>query len=316
MRVCVYGAGAVGLGLASCLIKADTQVDIIARPVTVEALKAEGLIRSGLFGDFYAQPEQFGSYCSLNQVAQKGYDFVIVSTKSFDSAAAAKDLSMHKQLLRDDGRIVLFQNGWGNAEKFLEYFKPQQIYSARVITGFSRRAPNEVEITVHADAIHIGSLFRCDVSRTQALCESITKGGIDCRLSESIEKDLWAKMLYNCLLNPTGAILGVHYGRLAEVDCTRRLMNTLAEEVFSVMTTAGYSTYWNCADDFLEVFYGRLVPDTAQHKSSMLQDIMAGKKTEIDALNGAVLALAERYAVPAPHNQAVYELIKFMEVKT
>ncbi len=316
MRVCVYGAGAVGLGLASCLIKADADVDIIARPETIEALKTQGLIRGGLFGDFHAQPEQFGSHCTLNEVAKKDYHFVIVSTKSFDSAPAAKDLSMHKHLLRDDGRIVLFQNGWGNAEKFLEYFDPLRIYSARVITGFARTAPNQVEITVHADAIHIGSLFRCDLSHMQVLCESITKGGIDCILSESIEKDLWAKMLYNCLLNPTGAILGVNYGSLAQADCTKRLMNTLAREIFSVMTRAGYSTYWSCADDFLEVFYGRLVPDTAQHKSSMLQDLTAGKPTEIDALNGAVLDLADKYGIAAPYNQVLYELVKFMEVKT
>lgn len=316
MRICVYGTGAVGLGLASCLIKAGTDADMIARPRTVSALKDKGLVRTGIFGDFRARPEQFASYCRLSEVGQKSYDFVMVCTKSFDSAAAANDLSRHKRLLGADGRIVLFQNGWGNAEKFLEYFKQDQLYSARVITGFTRRNANEVEITVHADAIRIGSLFRCDVSCVQGLCELISTGGIECRLSESIEKDLWAKMLYNCLLNPVGAILKVPYGRLAQVQSTRRLMDALANEVFAVMDKAGYSTYWDCARDFLKVFYGRLVPDTAEHKSSTLQDLAAGKRTEIDALNGAVLALADKHGIAAPYNQAVYDLVKFMEVKT
>ncbi len=316
MRICIYGAGAVGLGLASCLIKADAEVDIIARPGTVNALKKGGLVRTGIFGNFRARPEQFECFCKLTDVGQKSYDFIMVCTKSFDSAYAAKDLSGHKRLLGRGGRIVHFQNGWGNAEKFLRYFEQDQLYSARVITGFSRRKANEVEITVHADAIHIGSLFGCDTSCVKNLCRMITKGGIQCEVAESIEKDLWAKMLYNCLLNPVGAILGVPYGRLAEVNCTRKLMDALAREVFDVMKKAGYSTHWDCTEDFLEVFYARLVPDTAQHKSSMLQDLAAGKRTEMDALNGAVLKLANKYKIAAPYNQAVYELVKFMEVKT
>jgi 2-dehydropantoate 2-reductase len=316
MRICVYGAGAVGLGLASCLIKAGADVDIIARLTTVDALKNSGLFRTGIFGDFHAAPDQFASYCSLADDAQTGYDFVMVCTKSFDSAAAAKDLAAHNRLLDSDVKIVHFQNGWGNAEKFLDFFKPHQIYSARVITGFTRPKPNEVRITVHADAIHIGSLFSCDPSEVKTLCELITGGGIECEPTQSIDKDLWAKMLYNCLLNPIGAILGVSYGTLAQVDCTKKLMNTLAAEVFDVMTAAGYSTHWPGVDDFLRAFYGRLVPDTAEHKSSMLQDLTAGKKTEIDALNGAVLALADKHRLAAPYNKAVYELVKFMEVNT
>ncbi len=316
MRICIYGAGAVGLGLASCLIKAGADLDIIARRQTVNALKKDGLTRTGIFGSFRAQPKQFGFFCKLSELSHKSYDFIMVCTKSFDSAAAAKDLAHHEKLLGRDTKIVHFQNGWGNAEKFLQHFEQQRIYSARVITGFTRRKPNEVEITVHADAIHIGSLFGCDVTCIKELCEAIAKGGIECKLAESIEKDLWAKMLYNCLLNPVGAILAVPYGRLAEVNSTRMLMDTLAEEVFTVMKTAGYSTHWNNVKDFLDVFYSRLVPDTAQHKSSMLQDLIAGKRTEIDALNGEVLKLARKYKVAAPYNQAVYELVKFMEVKT
>jgi 2-dehydropantoate 2-reductase len=65
--------------------------------------------------------------------------------------------------------------------------------------------------------------------------------------------------------------------------------------------------------EFLAVFYEHLVPDTAGHKSSMLQDIAAGKRTEIDALNGAVIHLARQHALPVPYNLAVYNLIKFLE---
>jgi 2-dehydropantoate 2-reductase len=103
----------------------------------------------------HAKPESFGCCASLDEVAGGPYDFVLVCTKSFDSAAAAKDLADPEE----GAKLVLFQNGWGNAEAFATHFDKGRIYNARVITGFRRPRPNAVEVTVHADAIHVGSLF-------------------------------------------------------------------------------------------------------------------------------------------------------------
>jgi 2-dehydropantoate 2-reductase len=312
MAVLIYGGGAVGLGVASCLIRPGRRVEIVARPDTVAALRDEGLLRTGIFGRVQAAPEAFRCGTSLDEVTGP-YDLVLICTKSFDSAAAAQDLAGHEDRIGRRARLVLFQNGWGNAEAFAAHFKKQRIYSARVITGFHRHRPNEVEITVHADAIHIGSLFSTDVSAMEPLCRAIHEGGIPCATTDAIEKDLWAKMLYNCALNPLGAILGVPYGALAEAASTRALMDRIVEEVFAVMTAAGYRTHWQEPKQFLAVFYGRLVPDTAGHKSSMLQDITAGKRIEIDALNGAVLQLAQQHGLAVPYNLAVYNLLRFLE---
>jgi len=121
MRILVYGGGAVGLGIASCLLKAQCHVDIVARENTISSLRAHGLVRTGIFGDFYAEPAAFGSYLSLNEIETKTYDYVLVCTKSFDSPEAAKDLSQHNWLFGKDSKVILFQNGWGNAEVFLPY---------------------------------------------------------------------------------------------------------------------------------------------------------------------------------------------------
>jgi 2-dehydropantoate 2-reductase len=315
MRVLVYGGGAVGLGIASCLLRSKCQVDIIARDSTVSRLRRHGLTRTGIFGDYNGDPTMFNACSSLNQIQTKLYDYVLVCTKSFDSREAAQDLCTHKSLLAERAKVVLFQNGWGNAEAFLSFFSTDTIYSARVITGFERPNNNEVTITVHADSIHIGSLFGDDVSCLEDLCESISKGGIPCETTGQIEKDLWAKMLYNCALNPLGAILDVPYGALAEDKFTRAIMDGIVAEVFSVMAAAGYKTHWQSAQDFLQVFYDKLVPDTAQHKSSTLQDLAAKKKTEIDALNGAVINLAEKHKINAPYNSVVYNIVKFLETR-
>ena len=313
MRVLIYGAGAVGLGLASCLLKSRAEVCIVARADTVSALKKEGLTRTGIFDSFNAEPKTFSAYKSLDEIQSKSFDFILVCTKSFDSAIAAEDLSRHQGIFGKDTKIVLCQNGWGNAEKFTVHFPKERVYSARVITGFTRHKPNEVEITVHADAVHIGSLFGYEITPVESIAKAIAEGGIPCVTVSDIEKDLWAKMLYNCALNPLGAILDVPYGALAENPNSRDLMNHITREVFVVMTAAGFGTHWGSADDFLKVFYDKLVPDTAGHKSSMLQDIKAGKKTEIDAMTGAVLALAEKYHIDAPFNRTIYAIVKFIE---
>jgi 2-dehydropantoate 2-reductase len=315
MRALIYGGGAVGLGIASFLLKSKDEVDIVARESTVSALRKNGLVRTGIRGDYSAGPSAFGSYISLNDIEKKGYDYILVCTKSFDSLGAARDLSQYDSLFCDKTKIILFQNGWGNAEVFLSFFDKDKIYNARVITGFRRPKKNEVTITVHADSIHIGSMFNEDLECIEKLCESIDKGGIPCEATGDIEKDLWAKMLYNCALNPLGAILDVPYGVLAEHEPSRIIMKGIIEEVFEVLKTAGHETHWQSPQDFLEVFYEKLVPDTAKHKSSTLQDILAKKKTEIEALNGAVIKLAEKHEVHVPYNAAVYNIVKFIEAK-
>jgi 2-dehydropantoate 2-reductase len=315
MRALVYGGGAVGLGLASCLLKSGSRVDIIARENTILSLRKDGLLRMGIFGEYHAGPSKFGCYTSLDELDEQARDYILVCTKSFDSFEAAKDLCVHQSLFSKNTKIVLFQNGWGNAEAFTSFFDRQAVYTARVITGFQWYKPNEVEITVHADSIHIGSLFGAGLQAVQDLAEAINNGSIPSETTGRIGRDIWAKMLYNCALNPLCAILDVPYGKLAEQESTRAVMDGIAGEVFAVMTKAGYETHWESAKDFLEVFYGKLVPDTAEHKSSTLQDIAAKKPTEIDALNGAVIRLAANFELPVPCNSVVYNIVKFIEAK-
>ncbi len=314
MRVLIYGGGSVGLGVASCLLKAGADIDIIARADSVEQLQNGGLKRTGIFGDYYAPPDAFGCLDSIDEIKGGVYDYVLVCTKSFDSVSAAKDLSGHRDSFNEQTVIVLFQNGWGNADVFLSFFESSIIYNARVITGFRRPHKNEVMITVHADSIHLGSLFESSTSRVENLCRAIEDGGIPCETTDSIEKDLWAKMLYNCALNPLGAILNVPYGILGKHNFTRTIMDGIVEEVFSVIKAADFQTHWQRPKDFLEVFYNELVPDTAEHRSSTLQDIMAKKPTEIDALNGAVIGLAGKFGLGVPINQTVYNMVKFAEM--
>jgi len=166
---------------------------------------------------------------------------------------------------------------------------------------------------IGADAIKIGSLFSSPLGELTNLCQSITQGGIPCVISKDVQKDIWAKILYNCALNPLGAILDVPYGALKENGYSRELMDDIIRETFSVMQKAGYQTHWATADAYLRIFHEKLIPSTAKHRSSTLQDLEAKKKTEIDALNGTVIALADQYGIDVPTNRSLYKIIKFIE---
>ena len=313
MKILLYGAGAVGLGLASCLLKSGEQVDLIGRKDTVDALQHNGLQRTGLFGDFQAPPASFGAYVSLSELPKTHYNFILVCTKSFDTRTAAQQIAGIPLLNNASGPIVLCQNGWGNAEIFAEHFPKERIKSGRVITGFRRPHKHQVDITVHADAIHLGSLFDDDVSGLEKLSAAIDAGGIPCAVTPTVSRDLWAKMLYNCMLNGWSTVFDVPYGVLGESPHTRELMENIAHEVYAVMTAAGYDTHWASAGDYIDTFYKHQLPPTTSHEPSMLQDIRAGKRTEIDALNGAVVTLGKQHDVPVPANTTLTRMIQFME---
>jgi 2-dehydropantoate 2-reductase len=313
MKLLLYGAGAVGLGLASCLLKNGQQVDLIGREETVSALQQNGLQRTGIFGDCTSSPESFGTYTSLTELPQTDYDFILICTKSFDTREVAQQIGAIPLLKNATAPIVLCQNGWGNAEIFAEHFPKSRIKSGRVITGFRRPQKHQVDITVHADAIHLGSLFDDDVSGLEKLSAAIDAGGIPCEVTSTISKDLWAKMLYNCMLNGLSTVFDVPYGLLGESPHTRELMDNIAQEVYAVMTAAGYATHWASTEDYIDTFYKHQLPPTYNHEPSMLQDIRAGRKTEIDALNGAVVQLGQQHEVPTPTNTTLTRMIQFME---
>ena len=304
LKVLVVGAGAVGLGLASFLMQSGCRVSLLGREDT--ELEKNGLYRIGIFGEFHSD-----SFEIFHGPAQdEKFDFVLVCVKSFDTENAGRQL---QEWLSNTSRIVLCQNGWGNAEIFSEYF--QNIFNARVITGFIRPQKNRVDVTVHAQPVHLGSLFGGDLECLEPLAKAFEEGGLPCAVTSHIARDLWAKMLYNCPLNALGALLEVPYGLLGKKESTREIMEGIVDEVFAVMRAMGYETHWKSEQDYLDEFYGKLLPSTYEHESSMLQDLRAGKVTEIEAINGVVVKEGTKRNIAVPYNILVSNLVRFLQDK-
>jgi len=124
---------------------------------------------------------------------------------------------------------------------------------------------------------------------------------------------LWGSVLYHCALNGLGAILGVKCGPLLEHESTRTLITDVVQEVFQVLSKERITVEWTNAEAYLQDLIGRLCPVTCELYSSMLRDIQNGKKTEIEALNGAIVRLAHDHGFDVPVNWLITKLVKVKE---
>ena len=172
-------------------------------------------------------------------------------------------------------------------------------------------------MSVYADKVLIGSPSgQISPERIRPIVDDLDAAGIPTAICADIETQLWGKVLYNCALNALGAVLNVSYGFLAEVAEIREAMRAILDEVFAVAAAKGVRLASGSAQEYFDRLMGVLLPPTAGHHSSMLQDIRAGRPTEIDSLNGAICRYGREYGVATPANDLIMALIKGLERKT
>lgn len=313
MNILVIGAGSVGIGLATSMLSQNVNLSIYARGETAKAIRENGMKRTGLFTNYSFKSDEFEVYDDYEKIPENTYDYVFITSKTTGNDDISKKLNENRRILKENAKIIIFQNGFGNDEPYLRYFSSREVFSARVITGFTRPERHVSEVTVYTEPILIGSLQNENPKDLKEIADMITASGIKCELTDEVDKYLWAKMLYNCSLNPLGAILDVNYGKLTENEYTIELMNRIIDEIFNVIEGAGYSTLWDNPEDYRKIFYSKLVPDTYNHFSSTHQDIQKKIKTEIDSLTGKVIDLGEENNIDVSTNKIIYNLIKAIE---
>ncbi len=306
-RILVAGAGALGSVFGGFLRRAGYDVTLLGRATHMEAIAAGGLAIDGIWGDYVVS--------GLRTVADAArltglFDVILLTVKSFDTAAMAAAVCPH---LRDDGFIISLQNGLGNVETVESIAGAERTLGARVIFGASVPAPGRAHVSVFADPNAVGSLdcralpAREEAARTWA--RRFDAAGLPSIYTDDLPTRLWAKALYNAALNPLGALLGVHYGALPERPESRAIMDAVIAEAFQVAVADGANFTWSDAAAYREEFYGRLVPSTYHHRPSMLQDLEAGRRTEIDAINGEIVRRGAARGIATPVNETVARLV-------
>lgn len=308
MRIMVFGAGAIGQVFGGMLSEKGADITLIARPTQAAAIRDNGLTIDGIWGKHQATDIA----CYSNPESIEGlFDVILLCVKSFDTVGATKIAS---PFLKPDGMMISVQNGLGNIESIAKTAGENRTAGARVIFGSQLTNPGRPRVTVYAQPVLIGSPFvNVNSPLLAALVETIAHAGIPCESSRNILADIWGKALYNCALNPLGAVLRTEYGKLADQQDTRDLMNTLLRECFLVADARKVSLPWKNPEEYQQLFYTKLVPSTYAHKSSMLQDIQKGKKTEIDHMNGIICDYANENGISTPANRTMVNLIHFLE---
>lgn len=298
MKVLVLGAGAVGLCLAARLSR-HAEVHAVCRQQHADAISTHGFRMTGIWGE--------GSYhfsASTEPPADVRFEYVILTAKS--SATQKLCAAYRGHLNRSD--VVSLQNGIGNEDIISEY--TEHVIGGTIITGFEWRGDGQVEVTVEAGPIRLGRYPHGVDQQVVRLVELFREAGLQAEASDQIQSNLWAKTLYNCALNPLGAIVGVSYGRLSAAPAWA-VIEQLIAEAFAVCKAEAVPLPWDSADRYLDYLQQVQLPATAGHHSSMLQDIRKGRETEIDFMNGAIARLGSRHGIPTPVNDTLVNLIRF-----
>ncbi len=308
--VVIVGLGAIGTVFATLLKKAGHSVFALTKDKHLPALADRKVRISGIWGEHESALD--GVYSSIGLLAEKRPDIILITVKSYDTLAAIEQV---KQLVGRETLVISAQNGYGNYETLSSAVGEDHTLLARIIFGAKLSAPGRAEVTVIADDVRIGQPHGAvESERIREIASVFTSAGIPTVYAGNVEAVLWDKILYNAALNPLGALLECTYGQLAENAESRQVMDAVIDEIFAVARANGIPLAWPSPEAYRKHFYGRLVPPTAKHYPSMYYDVKAGKRLEIDALNGAVVRLAREKGIPAPVNETVTNLIKAKEM--
>jgi len=299
MNILILGAGAVGLSVAA-RISGIASVHAVCRPQQAQAIGKEGFFLTGLWGD------ETHSFSCSDDAPDRDWDYIIITSKSTDTRSVCNQFS---DILRNR-EVMSLQNGIGNEEIIREY--TDRVIGAMIITSFEWKGTSSVHVSVEGGPMKMGRFPEGIDAHVIDLYETIKAARISVETSSNIMSDIWGKTLYNCALNPTGAILEVPYGDLVHPR-SWEIISSIVAEAFSVAVAEGIKLAWETREEYLQHLRDVLIPATARHHSSMLQDIIRGKRTEIDSLNGAIVARGSAQTIPTPYNACVSDMIRCKE---
>ena len=298
-RVAVVGAGAVGGYFGGLLARAGAPVVMIGRPAFVEAVNKNGLLLDTLQ---FKESVRVEAASELDAV--RGADIVLFCVKTTDNAATSQAIA---PLLSSGAIVASMQNGVDNAEQILA---ASGIHALRTVVYVAASAPAPGQIK------HVG---RGDLvvgprdARAERFAALFERAGMGCRISDNIEGEQWTKLIWNCALNAVSALGHAKYGQIAASKDAQKVVETVVYEVLAVAKAAGIKPPG--LEDPQVALAGavKIAAQMAEALSSTAQDMLRGKRTEIDSLNGYIARRGAELGVATPVNHALYALVKLVE---
>jgi len=300
MKICVIGCGAIGSLFAAHLARLGT-VEVYAYDVAgehVEAINRTGLRISGA-ADFTARLRATSDPRELPLC-----NYGIVATKSLHTRAA---IAQAARAFDETSAVCSVQNGVGNEEilaQSVKYVIRGTTFPAGHLIG-----PGHVGFDIRGDT-WIGPFepTHTPMSRVEELAGLLTRAGMNTVALKDARGAQWTKLIFNASTNPVGALIRLHHGAATRFAPTGELFNALIAEGEAVAHALGITLDHDPRE---MVQAGANAP--GKHKASMLQDVEAGRPTEVDFMNGAIVQWGEKVGVPTPLNKALWALVKGLE---
>jgi len=300
MKIAIIGAGAMGCLYASMLSKNNQVTLYDANEKTVQAINNNGvtIIEKDNSKKVYKIP------CKLSGDCDEAVDLVIVFVKSTVSEIA---IASNKNLIDKNTILLSLQNGMGNIESLKKFADDNH-----VLLGTSKH--NAVVISF-GEIFHSGSGVTVIGSpinylpHVEKVADCLIESNIETDKSQCVNHLLWEKLFVNLTINPITALFEEKIGLVAESEGAKALLVNLLQEAISVAKADGENFEFESVYNVIESVSEKLSSGTA----SMCQDILNGRKTEIDFINGAVCRIGKKYNIPTPYNDNITRLIHIKE---
>jgi 2-dehydropantoate 2-reductase len=294
MKIVVLGAGAIGSVYGARLSTAH-DVTLVARVAHADVVNRDGLRITGIEDRVY----RVTAASALRRIEPD--TLIVLATKVSDSKAAIEAIA---PLLLADTVILCVQNGL-YSEDVVKAIVGTRCLVLRAITHFGAifRTPGIVELKVASyTAIERGPRLET----AESIAHAFSVCGLDGRVTDRIAEEMWRKLVVNCVINPINAMTRTEVGAIAD-DRLRPLKQLIVDECVAVARADGVAL----EGDLVVAIDRQYGP--SRNLSSMQQDLLKGRRTEIDYLNGAVVRLGEKYDVPCPVNQALTSIVQALE---
>ncbi|MCX8123895.1 MAG: 2-dehydropantoate 2-reductase [Spirochaetes bacterium] len=293
----IVGAGAMGSLFAYFLHHNNKIVILENNKEIVNALK------KGLTVEIDSKQYQFIPEISDDPAILTVADIIFIFTKSFATSDAIQNIKPH---IKPDAIIVTLQNGIGNVEIIASIIHNPLVYGTTTI-GATKVHPSLVRFGGKGSVIIGGdSSYHCSIVHSL-----LQEANLSVTIAPDPKRAIWEKAIINAAINPLGALLGLPNGHLIKSDYTLHIMYNIIAEAVAVATAHGI----NLDTDTMFETTVTVCRNTQNNFCSMLQDILAKRKTEIDSINGALILIAKQYTIDTPYNVTMFRLIKYKETQ-
>ena len=305
MKISIVGAGAMGSLFGGLLAESGNEVTLIdVNDAHIDAVRTQGLRLATDGGD-----RQVTALKAVRPEDATGFpDLLLVFTKTLHTGAA---LSGVRHLIGPGVHVLSLQNGLGNVEKIAEFVPLERVLIGVTTWPADMVGPGHV----HSHGQGVVRLMAADgVERrfVSQVAEVLTKAGLDCTSDGTVWAAIWEKVAFNAALNSICAVSGCTVDELGRLPDGSRLANEVVTEVLSVALRLGIDVdATKCRANVASA-----IDHHRGHKPSMLQDVLAGRRTEVESINGAVVELAGPLNIKLPVTETLLSLVRLAEARS